>query len=859
MSKKAPKNKSQNTGFLPALVLTVLSGCGVFLSFPNFFEVELFFLQWFALVPLLWVLEGRSVKQSFGWGLWTGFVVNLGGFYWISHLLMDFGHFPLWAAIPVTALNALYQGLVFGFWGAGTAFFRNRFGIPLLFAAPVVFALVENLFPLVFPWYFANGQYLFHPIVQMTEWTGIAGLTWLLVLVNCGLYRGVHAKRHGLPFPRFQVILPLVLLGLALGVGTVRIAEVDVAMEQAEKLRVGMVEANVGIFEKEAKGLGAKAASQALAYNLVKHQRLSAELEKEGVELIVWPESSYIPRWAVLVKSTEGEAVAVGDNGSIYLRMEEGWRAPPLSLPDGVMGNRIRAIWAGDERAVYAVGDGGLVLFYDGMQWKKLKTPTNTNFHAITGFKDSSKGFVALVVGEGGSMLSISPSGKMTEGVMGQGKTLRGVASTGRGRLNIAVGDEGTIVELTSSGWSTVPSPAKKTLRGVWINGNNEAWAVGEEGVFHRTRKGKWEGVQNSPPGLFSVWGRSKGEVYAGGEGGLLIRYDGKAWVTERSGGTGRVTGLGGGPSGRVVAVRSDGVVLERGEQKWVPVEVPGNAHLRAVSALGYRAETWLPHDVTAFYQSEIPLPTATTPKEAALQESRVSNQEKMSPQRGFKTPVLFGAVLHKGTQGDKRFYNSTLLLGEEGRVLGRYDKNHLLVFGEYIPGGELFPQLYEWIPAANHFYAGEGVSTFSFKGYKLGPLVCYEDILPSFTRRVAARGVDALINVTNDAWFGKTAEPYLHLALATFRSVENRKMMVRSTNTGVSAYIDAVGRIVAQTSLDGAETLIYDVPMLREETFYTRYGEVFLALCYGALSLFFLYGFWPSKPALSRRKRKKT
>jgi apolipoprotein N-acyltransferase len=131
-----------------------------------------------------------------------------------------------------------------------------------------------------------------------------------------------------------------------------------------------------------------------------------------------------------------------------------------------------------------------------------------------------------------------------------------------------------------------------------------------------------------------------------------------------------------------------------------------------------------------------------------------------------------------------------------------------------------------------------------------VGALICYEDILPRFTRQVAAKGADVFINVTNDAWFGKTAEPYLHLALAIFRTVENRRYMIRSTNTGVSAFIDANGRIVSATSLEEAELLIEDVPILQMETLYTRFGDVFMALCFMALAMFFIHGYWPQTRA---------
>ena len=119
---------------------------------------------------------------------------------------------------------------------------------------------------------------------------------------------------------------------------------------------------------------------------------------------------------------------------------------------------------------------------------------------------------------------------------------------------------------------------------------------------------------------------------------------------------------------------------------------------------------------------------------------------------------------------------------------------------------------------------------------YRLGPLICYEDILPGFARRVAKLEPNAFINITNDAWFGRTAEPYQHLALAVFRSVEHRIEMIRAVNTGVSAHIDAAGRVRAQTeSVDPDElppptpkTLLVELAMLPGGGLYRHVGDLF-------------------------------
>ena len=129
---------------------------------------------------------------------------------------------PFSIAGPICAVNAAYQGLVFAFWALFTRFFHERCRVPIPLAAPVCFALVESLIPMVFPWYFANGQYSFYPVVQMVEWTGIAGLTWLLVFVNCAVWSVVRARLKGETTPRLVPALALGLLVLSVGYGQMR-------------------------------------------------------------------------------------------------------------------------------------------------------------------------------------------------------------------------------------------------------------------------------------------------------------------------------------------------------------------------------------------------------------------------------------------------------------------------------------------------------------------------------------------------------------------------------------------------------------------------------------------------------------
>ncbi|HRE89727.1 MAG TPA: apolipoprotein N-acyltransferase, partial [Myxococcota bacterium] len=164
------------------------------------------------------------------------------------------------------------------------------------------------------------------------------------------------------------------------------------------------------------------------------------------------------------------------------------------------------------------------------------------------------------------------------------------------------------------------------------------------------------------------------------------------------------------------------------------------------------------------------------------------------------------------------------------------YDKHMLVPFGEFMPFGDTFPKLYQMFPQAGDFTAGSEVKVFEHLGHKIGIMICYEDIMAEFTGKLAELEPNVIINVTNDAWFGRTAEPWLHLALSVFRAVENRLALVRSTNTGISTFIDATGRLESTTRIDDAEVLIGDVALLPGGTLYAAIGNLFVWLLLAGL-----------------------
>lgn len=505
------------------LAFSAASGVAIVLATATF---DLWPLAWVAFLPLFAAVRGQSTGRAWLYGWAAGLVVNLGGFYWVPQLLLRFGHIPLPGSWAIFTLLALYQGLPWAALAAGLAWLQGRKGWSTVLLAPPLMTAAELLTPMVFDWYLAITQAWIPPVIQVAEFTGPLGVTFLIMVSN-GLLDDVLRRRRSGPAAggswRPQLAGAALLLA-ALGFGFVRLHQVEAQWQQAPKLRVGTVQGNVGIVEQ----LDATLAARHHAL----HLRESRKLQAAGAELIVWPESAY---------------------------------------------------------------------------------------------------------------------------------------------------------------------------------------------------------------------------PYA----------------------------------------------IERTRERDFPVGDPRRL------------------------------------------------------QRGLHVPLIFGAMSY--SRWEPYPYNSAYMVGRDGRFLGRYDKNYLLVFGEHIPFYEHFPRFRRWFPAASNLARGTRVTTFPLGATRIGPMICYEDLLPAFGRRLAALHPQLLVNLTNDAWFGATAEPAQHLALAVFRSVELRLDLVRAVGTGVSAIIDATGRVRAKTPVvDPAvtpraapTTLLQTVALMPPRaTVYARFGDVFgyanlglvALLCLGAL-----------------------
>ncbi len=189
--------------------------------------------------------------------------------------------------------------------------------------------------------------------------------------------------------------------------------------------------------------------------------------------------------------------------------------------------------------------------------------------------------------------------------------------------------------------------------------------------------------------------------------------------------------------------------------------------------------------------------------------------------------PTVIGETIARKEGDHYLYFNSALLSDKEGAIHGRYDKQYLLAFGEYLPLGDTFPVLYEWSPNSGHLSAGNALDPLTYGTHTISALICYEDILPGYVNEMVQHAdPDLLVNLTNDTWFGDSTEPWIHLALAKLRAVEHRRYLVRSTNSGVSAIVDPVGRVPMHGSTFKEEALIGVAKFMRGKTGYEILGD---------------------------------
>ncbi|MCX7817362.1 MAG: apolipoprotein N-acyltransferase [Syntrophales bacterium] len=215
---------------------------------------------------------------------------------------------------------------------------------------------------------------------------------------------------------------------------------------------------------------------------------------------------------------------------------------------------------------------------------------------------------------------------------------------------------------------------------------------------------------------------------------------------------------------------------------------------------------------------------------------------------RELKSWLLFGSPSYERKDDRLILFNSAYLLSPNDDRYMRYDKVHLVPYGEYVPLREYFPFIKKLVHGIGDFGRGKDYSPLSIDGIKLGVLICYEGIFPEASRKYKEKGTNILVNITNDAWFGWTSAPYQHLSMAIFRAVENRVYLLRAANTGISAIIDPTGRIISSSGLFETTGIEGSAKIMKNHTLYDRIGDLFVLMCFFALLGLFIYSTLRSK-----------
>ena len=192
----------------------------------------------------------------------------------------------------------------------------------------------------------------------------------------------------------------------------------------------------------------------------------------------------------------------------------------------------------------------------------------------------------------------------------------------------------------------------------------------------------------------------------------------------------------------------------------------------------------------------------------------------------GVPVAAIVGAMRVEG----RKLWNSAFVIDESGKVGDHYDKIQLLAFGEYIPGGEWFPEVYQWSPLSTPLARGQSTAPLRWDSWRFATFICYEDILPGIVRSIMADHGEgrahAMVNLTNDSWYGAGHEQEQHLMLAAVRSIEHRRWLLRATSTGISAFVDATGRVLQRIGRNQRGVALADVPMLQGTTPYELLGD---------------------------------
>ena len=270
---------------------------------------------------------------------------------------------------------------------------------------------------------------------------------------------------------------------------------------------------------------------------------------------------------------------------------------------------------------------------------------------------------------------------------------------------------------------------------------------------------------------------------------------------------------------------------------KWSPAF--REATLDIYTGLSRQAVARQPADLIVWPESAAPF---------FFQENSPSSDRIRNLARELKAHLLFGSPAAEQRNGHYTNLNSAFLLGSDGTEIGRTDKMHLVPFGEYVPLARLLPFVNKLVHGIGDFAPGLEVRPLKTGTTPLGILVCYEVIFPELARAQVRAGSRVLVNITNDAWFGRSSAPYQHLSMAAFRAIETRTPLIRAANTGITSIIDQNGHIRGMTSLFKEAVMIGEVQPGSANAPYLKIGDLFARGCLGLVAGILLLQRWRKK-----------
>lgn len=209
--------------------------------------------------------------------------------------------------------------------------------------------------------------------------------------------------------------------------------------------------------------------------------------------------------------------------------------------------------------------------------------------------------------------------------------------------------------------------------------------------------------------------------------------------------------------------------------------------------------------------------------------------------------PFLIGGY-YSSKEG---LFNSVYYINKKGKIIDRYDKRRLLAFGEYMPFSDIFPWLKGKVPGVGQFSAGKENKLWNFQGKKMSPIICYEAMHSGDALEMVKAGARILVNMANDSWFQRTDAAYQHLMFAAVQSTELGVPFLRSTNAGITTFVDPVGRKFARTKLLEPAIWYGEVPLTSIPTLFRKIGNLFAYICVMITLLFFG---WPYLLKLKRK-----